>query len=160
MPELSVVIVAADNEQRAVPDLSWPLIGPVLGFLFGIFGWIFLWNSSGKWLIPIGVFIGFLVGYQFRGQSMVAIRFRRCREHLHRTRFPRLRTFRTFLIIGIGDRKVWRRFYYGDRDLMTQNRVPQDLPASQVEDGRPSYPTIPLVGDDDPPGESPFKPRF
>ena len=148
-----------NSEHRSVPDLSWALLAPIIGLLCGIAGWIFTWSAEGRWLIPLGLLVGFLVGYQTRRETVVAIRFRRCREHLNRTRIPTLRTFRKTLIIGVGDRKVWRRFYYGDRGMETPS-VPPDftkmkeaLPPSHQEHkegaGKPSYPTIPLVGDDD-----------
>jgi hypothetical protein len=146
-----------NSEHRSVPDLNWPLLAPFFGLLFGCVGWIFLWSTEGRWLIPLGLLIGFLVGYQARGETLVAIRFRRCREHLNRTRLPSLRTFRKTLIIGVGDRKVWRRFYYGDRGMETPV-VPPDFvkmaesssPATEEGDGKPTYPTIPLAGDDEP----------
>ena len=134
-----------------------------LGLVIGLVGWIFCWSSEGRWLIPLGVLIGFLVGYPSRGETIVAIRFRRCREHLNRTRYPALRTFRKTLIIGVGDRKVWRRFYYGDRDMETPVIVPPDFTTvvesqrspSEQGDPKPSYPTIPLAGDDEPGSASP-----
>jgi hypothetical protein len=145
-----------NSEHRSVPDLTWPLLAPIFGLLFGCIGWIFMWSADGRWLIPLGLLIGFLVGYQARGEVLVAIRFRRCREHLNRTRIPTLRTFRKTLIIGVGDRKVWRRFYYGDRGMETPS-VPPDFvkmteappPIAKEGDGTPTYPTIPLVGDDE-----------
>jgi hypothetical protein len=146
-----------NSEHRSVPNLNWPLLAPILGLLFGCLGWIFLWSADGRWLIPLGLLVGFLVGYQVRGESLVAIRFRRCREHLNRTRLPSLRIFRKTLIIGVGDRKVWRRFYYGDRGMETPGVPPDFLktvtspPAATDEgDGKPTYPTIRLVGDDEP----------
>jgi hypothetical protein len=147
-----------NSEQRSVPDLNWPLLSPFLGLLLAFAGWIFLWDSGGRWLIPLGLLIGFLVGYQVRGETLVAIRFRRCREHLNQTRLPSLRTFRKTLIIGIGDRKVWRRFNYGDRNMETPIAAPPPLPSvarpesTAVEEGTgaPTYPTIRLVGDDEP----------
>ena len=145
-----------NSEHRSVPNLTWPLLVPILGLLFGCVGWIFMWSAEGRWLIPLGLLIGFLVGYQARGESLVTIRFRRCREHLNRTRIPTLRTFRKTLIIGVGDRKVWRRFYYGDRGMETP-AVPPDFtkmaevppPVAREGDGTPTYPTIPLVSDDE-----------
>jgi hypothetical protein len=145
-----------NSEHRSVPNLTWPLLAPIFGLLFGCIGWIFMWTADGRWLIPLGLLIGFLVGYQARGETLVAIRFRRCREHLNRTRIPTLRTFRKTLIIGVGDRKVWRRFYYGDRGMETPS-VPPDFmkmaeappPVVKEGDGAPTYPTIPLVGDDE-----------
>lgn len=146
-----------NSEQRAVPDLTWPLMGPFVGLLIGVVGWILLWNRDGRWLIPLGFFLGFLLGYARRGETIVAVRFRRCREHLNRTRLPSLRTFHKTLIVGVGDRKVWRRFYYGERDLETPMAVPPDLSTivqsttseSDTSDPRPSYPTIRLAGDDE-----------
>jgi hypothetical protein len=146
-----------NSEHRSVPNLTWPFLAPILGLFVGCIGWIFLWNSEGRWLIPLGLLIGFLVGYQVQGETIVTIRFRRCREHLNRTRLPSLRTFRKTLIIGVGDRKVWRRFYYGDRGLETPG-VPPDFSkmtesssaTAEPGDGKPTYPTIPLVGDDEP----------
>ncbi len=140
---------------RSIPDLTWPFLSPLFGLLFGIVGWIFLWNSHGRWLIPLGLFVGFLVGYRLRRETIVTVRFRRCREHLNRTRLPWLRIFRKTLIIGIGDRKVWRRFYYGERDLETPLTVPPDFskavestqPGPNPHGSGPSYPTIPLVDD-------------
>jgi hypothetical protein len=145
-----------NSEHRSVPDLTWALLAPIIGLVFGVGGWIFTWSAEGRWLIPLGLLVGFLVGYQARGETLVAIRFRRCREHLNRTRIPTLRTFRKTLIVGVGDRKVWRRFYYGDRGMETPS-VPPDFikmaeappPVAKEGDGKPSYPTIPLVGDDE-----------
>ncbi len=145
-----------NSEHRSVPDLNWALLAPLLGLIIGIAGWIFAWSAEGRWLIPLGLVVGFLVGYHVRHETIVAIRFRRCREHLNRTRYPSLRTFRKTLIIGVGDRKVWRRFYYGDRGMETP-AVPPDFmktaasPRHEVTegDGKPTYPTIPLVGDDE-----------
>jgi hypothetical protein len=144
-----------NREQRSISDLTWPFLSPIFGLLFGIVGWIFLWNSQGRWLIPLGLFAGFLLGYRLRRETIVTVRFRRCREHLNRTRLPWLRIFRKTLIIGIGDRKVWRRFYYGERDLEVPQTVPPDF-SKAVESTKsppnahgsgPSYPTIPLVDD-------------
>jgi hypothetical protein len=168
LPDCCVVCgEAADcdwnSEQRSVPNLYWPLWAPLLGLLLGIAAAIFLWDEWGRWLIPLGIFIGFLVGYQVRSETLVAIRFRRCREHLNQTQLPSLRTFRKTLIVGIGDRKVWRRFNYGDRGMETPITVPPPMPAvarpesavPEEGDGRPSYPTIRLVGDDEPTAERP-----
>lgn len=144
-----------NREQRSIPDLTWPFLSPIFGLLVGIVGWVFLWNSQGRWLIPLGLFAGFLIGYRLRRETIVTVRFRRCREHLNRTRLPWLRIFRKTLIIGVGDRKVWRRFYYGERDLETPLTVPPVFP-SEVESTQsplnppgsgPSFPTIPLVDD-------------
>jgi hypothetical protein len=153
-----------NSEQRSVPVLTWPLFGPVFGVLAGFVGWILLWSSTGEWLVPLGLFVGFLVGYQRRSEVVVTVRFRRCREHLSRTRYPSLRTFGNTLIIGIGDRKVWRRFYYGDRSIETPVTVPPDFSKiveskqgdAGLHDSHPSYPTIPLAGDDEEsePGDS------
>jgi hypothetical protein len=145
-----------NSEHRSVPDLSWGLLAPILGLGCGVLGWIFMWSAEGRWLIPLGLLIGFLVGYHASRETIVAIRFRRCREHLNRRTYPSLRIFRKTLIIGVGDRKVWRKFHYGDRGVETPG-VPPDFvkmaeapPAPEKEgDGRPSYPTIPLVGDDE-----------
>jgi hypothetical protein len=147
-----------NREQRSISDLTWPFLSPIFGLLIGVFFWIFLWDSNGRWLIPLGVFVGFLVGYRLRREAIVTVRFRRCREHLNRTKLPWLRIFRKTLIIGIGDRKVWRRFYHGDRDLETPFAVPRDLPkavddapspqsAPRVPGSDPSYPTMPLIDD-------------
>jgi hypothetical protein len=148
-----------NSEQRSVPVLTWPLFGPILGFLFGLLGWILVWSSTGEWLVLLGVFLGFLLGYLRRGEAVVTVRFRRCREHLNRTRYPSLRIFGKTLIIGVGDRQVWRRFYYGDRGMETPISVPPDYsklieskqPETTPGDANPTYtyPTIPLVGDDD-----------
>jgi hypothetical protein len=146
-----------NSEQRSVPVLTWPLFGPILGVLAGLFAWVLLWSSAGAWLILVGLFFGFLVGYHLRGEAIVSVRFRRCREHLNRTRYPSLRVYRNTLVIGIGDRKVWRRFYYGDRSIETPLTVPPDFSQivdtkkgeSEQHDSHPTYPTIPLAGDDD-----------
>jgi hypothetical protein len=144
-----------NKEQRSIPDLTWPFMAPILGLLFGIAGWIFRWDSEGRWLVPIGVFAGFLIGYRLRRETIVTISFRRCREHLNRTRIPWLRVFRKTLIIGIGDRKVWRRFFHGDRSLETPLTVPPEFdrvsetmpfPSHPHESGAPS-PTMPLIDD-------------
>jgi hypothetical protein len=142
-------------EQRSIADLTWPFLSPFLGLLIGIVGWILLWNGQGRWLIPLGIFAGFLIGYRLRRETIVSVKFRRCREHLNRTRLPWLRIFRKTLLIGVGDRKVWRRFYHGDRDLETPLTVPPDF-SKAVEPNQapsdphgsgPSSPTIPLVDD-------------
>jgi hypothetical protein len=141
-----------NREQRSIADLTWPFLSPCLGFLFGIVGWIFL----SRWLVPLGICAGFLIGYRLRRETIVSVKFRRCREHLNRTRLPWLRIFRNTLLIGVGDRKVWRRFYHGDQGLETPlSAVPPDFskivepnqaPPSPHGSG-PSYPTIPLVDD-------------
>lgn len=153
-----------NREQRSIPDLTWPFLSPVFGFLLGIAGWLILWNTEGRWLIPLGLFAGFLVGYGLRREAIVVARFRRCREHLNRTRIPSFRIFRKTLIIGIGDRKVWRLFHHPERTMETPLSVPPDFsrvvestqPASGPHDSGPSYPTIPLVDDSemDPDGGS------
>jgi hypothetical protein len=166
LPDCCVVCgEAADcdwnSEQRSVPNLNRALLCPFLGLLFGVVAWMFLWKDWGKWMIPLGILAGFLVGYRQRGDTIVRIRFRRCRLHLARTRLPRLRIFRRTLIIGVGDRKVWRRFYYGDHDIETPMSVPPEFSKGiertralpEENDGRPSYPTLPLAGDD--PNEGP-----
>jgi hypothetical protein len=140
-------------EQRSVPNLTWTFWSPLVGLLLGLVAWFVF---SQRWLILVGLLAGFLVGYRKRGEAVVAIRFRRCREHLNRTKIPRLRTFRNTLVIGVGDRKVWRRFYYGDRDVETPIAVPPDFSQAVKEqadpwserDARPTYPTIPLAGDE------------
>lgn len=150
-----------NSEQRSVLDLTWPMLCPVYGFVLGVIGWIFLWNSWGRWLVPLGLFAGFLLGYRQRREALVSVRFKRCREHLNRTRIPGLRLFRKVLIVGVGDRQVWRKFYYGDREIETPTSVvPPDYSSivaskraeSDAASEGPSYPTIPLVGDepDDP----------
>ncbi len=105
----------------------------------GIVCWILLWNSHGRWLIPLGLFAGFLVGYRLRREAIVTIRFRRCREHSTGPRLPSLRVFRRTLIIGVGDRKVWRRFYHGERDSRRPFGPPRFLaghPIGRVHTGR------------------------
>ena len=100
-------------------------------------------------------FAGFLIGYQLRRDTVVTVQFRRCREHLNRTKIPSLRVFRKKLIVGIGDRKVWRLFYHGDRGLETPIAAPPDfreiVDAKRAEeDSQRSSPyptTIPLVDD-------------
>ncbi len=77
----------------ALPDLTRPLLFPFYGLLFGVAAWFFLWNSAGTLLIPLGVVAGVLFGYRRRGETLVASRFRRCREH-DPTNTPRLRTIR------------------------------------------------------------------
>jgi hypothetical protein len=144
-----------NREQRSIPDLTWPFLSPVLGLLFGIAVWIFRWDSEGRWFVPLGLIAGFLIGYRLRREAVVTIGFRRCREHLNRTRIPSLRIFRKTLIIGIGDRKVWRQFHHGDRSIETPLTVPPDFskvvesirPADGSHDPRPSPPTIRLVDD-------------
>jgi hypothetical protein len=144
-----------NKEQRSLTDLTWPFYLPLLGLLFGIVAWIFTWSSDGKWFVPLGVFAGFLIGYKLRRDTVVTVQFRRCREHLNRTKIPSLRVFRKKLIVGIGDRKVWRLFYHGDRGLETPIAAPPDF--HEIVDGRRAeresqnsspYPTtIPLVDD-------------
>jgi hypothetical protein len=161
LPDCCVVCgEAADcdwnSEQRSVPDLNRPLLWPFISLAVGVVAWIFLWNGWGKWMIPVGILAGFFIGYQQRRDAILRVRFRRCRLHLGRTRFPRLRVFRKTLIIGIGDRKVWRQFHYGEHDLETPVAAPPEYLKSveesriqkNVEEGRPSYPTIPLAGDE------------
>lgn len=144
-----------NKEQRSITDLTWPFYFPVLGLLFGCVAWIFTWNSDGKWFVPLGVVAGFLIGYQLRRDTVVTVQFRRCREHLNRTKIPSIRVFRKKLIVGIGDRKVWRLFYHGDRGLETPIAAPPDFneivdsKRAERESQSPSpYPTtIPLVDD-------------
>jgi hypothetical protein len=145
-----------NSEHRSVPDLTWALWAPIFGLVFACIGWLFLWDIEGRWLVPLGLFVGFLVGYQLQGQMVVAIRFRRCREHLNRTRYPSLRLFRKSLIIGVGDRLVWRKFYYGERGMETPAippdflKVAETAPTTQPEsEAKPSYPTIPLISDEE-----------
>jgi hypothetical protein len=143
-----------NKEQRSITDLTWPFYMPLLGLLFGIAAWIFTWSSDGKWLVPLGVCAGFLIGYRMRRDTVVTVQFRRCREHLNRTKIPSLRVFRKKLIVGIGDRKVWRLFHHGDRGLETPIAAPPDF--HEIVDARrvereaqsSSHPTtIPLVDD-------------
>jgi hypothetical protein len=143
------------REQRSIPDLTWPFLSPIFGLLIGIVCWLFLWDSHGRWFIPLGLLAGFLIGYRVRRERIVTIRFRRCREHLNKTKIPSLRVFRRSLIIGVGDRKVWRQFYHGERDLETPLSVPPEFSQairsaeSSPTDPNPgpSYPTIKLVDD-------------
>jgi hypothetical protein len=143
-----------NKEQRSITDLTWPFYLPLLGLLFGFVAWIFTWSSAGKWFVPLGVFAGFFIGYRLRRDTVVTVQFRRCREHLNRTKIPSLRVFRKKLIVGIGDRKVWRLFYHGDRGLETPIAAPPDF--HEIVDARrveresqsSSHPTtIPLVDD-------------
>jgi hypothetical protein len=142
-------------EQRSIADLTWPFLSPILGLFAGIVCWLCFSSSVGRWFIPLGLFAGFLVGYGVRRETIVTIRFRRCREHLNRTKLPWLRIFRKTLIIGIGDRKVWRRFYHGNRDLETPLSVPPEFSqaiqsAQSTPDESnpgPTYPTIKLIDD-------------
>jgi hypothetical protein len=144
-----------NKEQRSLTDLTWPFYVPLLGLLFGFAAWIFTWSSDGKWFVPLGVFAGFLIGYQLRRDTVVTVQFRRCREHLNRTKIPSLRVFRKKLIVGIGDRKVWRLFYHGDRGFETPIAAPPDFHeivdgkrAEQDSQSSSSYPTtIPLADD-------------
>ncbi len=145
-----------NNEQRSVPDLTWPLLAPFFGFCGGLVLFFFFWSSWSKYFIPLGLIAGFVVGYRRRGETLVAVKFRRCREHLNRTRIPRLRTYRNVLIIGVGDRAVWRQFHYGKSDIETPIPVPPVFPAGSTETPpnvaeKPASPprTIKLVGDDD-----------
>ncbi|HEX4069863.1 MAG TPA: hypothetical protein VHX68_01785, partial [Planctomycetaceae bacterium] len=144
-----------NREQRSIPDLTWPFLSPILGLLAGIVCWILDSDSHGRWFIPLGLFAGFLIGYRVRRERIVTIRFRRCREHLNKTKIPSLRVFRRTLIIGVGDRKVWRQFYHGERDLETPLSVPpefsqaiQSAQSTPTEPNPgPSYPTIKLIDD-------------
>jgi hypothetical protein len=144
-----------NSEQRSVADLTWSFFSPLLGLLFGIAAWIFRWESDGRWFVPLGLIAGFLIGYRLRREAIVSVRFRRCREHLNQTRIPSLRVFRKTLIIGIGDRKVWRHFFHGDRNIETPLNVPPEFVGGVGSSpstfnphgsGHPS-PTMPLVDD-------------
>jgi len=146
-----------NREQRSIADLTWPFLLPFLGLLFGIVCWLFVFDVGGRWMILVGLLAGFLVGYALRRETLVTVSFRRCREHLNRTRIPWIRIFRSTLIIGVGDRSVWRRFYHGDRDFESPIAAPvppdftqqgeQEQAAPQPHDSGSSYPTIPLVDD-------------
>jgi hypothetical protein len=141
-----------NKEQRSITDLTWPFYLPLLGLLFGLVAWIFTWSSDGKWFVPVGVFAGFLVGYQLRRDTVVTVQFRRCREHLNRTKIPSLRVFRKKLIVGIGDRKVWRLFHHGDRGMETPIAAPpafnEIVDSKRAAERDSHYPTtIPLVDD-------------
>jgi hypothetical protein len=144
-----------NREQRSISDLTWSFLSPILGLLVGIAFWLFSWDSRGRWFVLLGVCAGFLLGYRLRRDTIVTVKFRRCREHLNRTRLPWLRIFRKTLLIGVGDRKVWRKFYNRDHELESPLAVPRDtskeidsddLPSRPHNSG-PSYPTIPLVDD-------------
>ncbi|MGE3316634.1 MAG: hypothetical protein AB7O26_16070 [Planctomycetaceae bacterium] len=143
-----------NSEQRSVPDLTWPLLAPINGMLLGILIAIFLWNEWSRWFIPFGLIAGFIVGYRLKGEIPVTIRFRRCREHLNRISIPRLRTYRNVLVIGVGDRAVWRQFHYGKSDIETP-QIPPPLPdgpsytPQDVTERHEPPRTIKLVDDDD-----------
>lgn len=145
-----------NSEQRSVPDLTWTLLAPINGLLLGILLAVFFWNDWSRWFVPLGLISGFLVGYKLRGETPVTIRFRRCREHLNKTGVPRLRTFRNVLIIGVGDRAVWRQFHYGKSEIETPIAVPPPLPSAGAATNAPDVTehhdvprTIKLVGDED-----------
>lgn len=147
---------AWNSEQRTVEDLTWPLLAPLNGLLLGVLLAVFFWTGWSRWLVLLGLFVGFLLGYRLRGEVPATIRFRRCREHLNKTGIPTLRMFRNLLIIGVGDRSVWRQFHYGRTELETPIAAPPPLPSSAAysppdvsEKPEPPPRTIKLVGDDD-----------
>jgi len=145
-----------NSEQRSVPNLTWPLLAPLNGLLLGFVIGVIFWTGWIRWLMPLGLLAGLLIGYRLKSEVLVTVRFHRCREHLNRTRIPTLRTFRKSLIIGVGDRSVWRQFHYGKSGIETPLALPTDPPATPSEIPpdvshklAPPPPTIKLAGDDD-----------
>ena len=143
------------EEERSVPILSWPLWAPIvaagIGFVLGVY-------FGNRWILPISVPAGLWIGYRRRDETCVRVRFRRCRQHAEKKSIPRLRFCKGALVIDVGHRAVYRKFWERERSaghFQFRGRDSADadlehpLPIPTWEPPSHDLPPIPLVGDDE-----------
>lgn len=95
------------DEDRQVPDLTWPLWLPLLGSAAGFVAAVYLGNF---WPLPLGGLSGLGAGFHLRRQCRVELRFRRCADDAGHRVLPRVRLAKGRLVIDVGHRSVYRRF--------------------------------------------------
>ncbi len=100
------------DEERAVPVLSWPLWTPIAAVGIGLVLSVYF---SSLWILPVSLLAGMWIGYRRRGETCVRVRFRRCRQHAKRKRIPQLRFCKNSLVIDVGHRSVFRKFWERER---------------------------------------------
>ena len=98
------------EQVRSVPNLTWQLWAPFAGLGVGIVLGLFFWN---KWLLPISIVVGFILGYLCRRETEVRVRFSRCGRHARDPRYPKLRFTPDLLVVLVGRRSVKLAFSGG-----------------------------------------------
>lgn len=88
-------------------NLAAPLWAPVLGTAAGLLLAVLVWS---RWMLPVGIVAGFALGYRYRSQTRVEVRFRRCEQDSDNHKFPRVRLFSDLLIIRVGQSSVRQKF--------------------------------------------------
>ena len=96
----------SECRQYEIESLTGPFWSVVLGTFFGFALSLVYWS----WLLPIGIVVGFAVGYGRHTLLEAEIRFWQCAKHKESPRYPQLRAFADFLIIGVGSKTVRQEF--------------------------------------------------
>jgi hypothetical protein len=147
------------DEERVVPDLTWPLWLPVLGLAVGLIAAIYL---GSVWLIPLGAAVGCGAGYRLGGEQRVELRFRRCADDARNRTLPRTRLAQGRLVIDVGHRSVYRKFRdMEDRVAAGGSELDDDETRSPSEPAR-AAPTVQLFGENprpSPEGASAWPPK-
>jgi len=99
-----------------VENLTTPFWSVILGLFLGFILWF---STDYSWyMLLIGLAVGLMVGFGRHSVVEVKIRQWKCSKHKDSTRFPTLRTFADFLIIGVGSKELRQQFRlnrFGDR---------------------------------------------
>ena len=150
LPKMCVVCGAPGEgaplaENYQVENLTAPFWSVVAGTLAGFVLWMLVWN----WFFPIGIVLGFAIGYGRHATVNVKIKQWKCEKHRESTRFPRLRTFADFLIISVGSKELRQEFRHqrsGDRgDYGSNAPVETYVPAATTDHQTPPIEPIPLA---------------
>lgn len=95
------------SESFQVENLTAPFWSVIAGTLAGLVLWMFF---DWRWFFPIGIILGFAIGYGRHSILKVKIKQWKCEKHRDSNRFPRLRTFADFLIISVGSKELRQEF--------------------------------------------------
>jgi hypothetical protein len=123
------------DEVRRVPNLSWPLWGPVAGLGAGVVLALFFWS---KWVLLLGIVAGFVLGYSLRRETQIRLRYRLCKQHAANRRFPHVRLTGNLLVISVGQHSIKIDFLARERGTLaspappTPSTVPESIP---LDDG-------------------------
>ncbi len=139
------------NGEYQVENLTGPFWSVILGVFMGLMLWLFGWG----WFSLISLVVGFLVGYRRHSTVDVAVRYWKCDKHQNNRRYPRLRTFADFLIIGVGSKAVRQEFRlqrkadrgdYGSYEQVESHYEPDEYVPPEADPHRvPDIDPIPLA---------------